>query len=60
MLKKVIKVIGILFIISGAVWTLQGVGILPGSIMGNNPQWIVNGIIAIIIGAGIFWFVNRK
>ena len=60
MFKKIIRVIAILLILSGSVWALQGFGILPGSFMSNNPQWIVNGIITIVIGAGIFWFANRK
>lgn len=60
MLKNVLKVIAILIILSGGFWILQGAGILPGNLMSNNSQWIINGIITIIIGAGILWFTNRK
>lgn len=55
-----LKVLAILLILAGAVWFLQGINILPGSFMTGNPQWAVNGGIAILIGAGLFWFANRK
>jgi hypothetical protein len=28
----------------GLVWLLQGVGVLPGSIMSNDPFWAVAGL----------------
>lgn len=60
MLKNIAKVFSILLIISGGVWILQGLSLLPGTIMRGNPQWVINGIIAILIGAGMYWFSNKK
>lgn len=60
MLKTIVKVIAGLIILSGGIWILQGFSILPGSYMSGNPQWAVNGAIAVVIGAVIFWYVNRK
>lgn len=60
MLKNGIKIFAVLLILAGLVWILQGVNILPGSFMSGNPQWTTNGIITVVIGAGIFWFANRK
>lgn len=60
MLKNGIKIFAVLLILSGIVWILQGLNILPGSFMTGNPQWTINGIITVAIGAGIFWFANRK
>jgi hypothetical protein len=59
-IKVVLKILAVLLILAGGVWVLQGVNILPGSFMTGDPQWIVNGGITIIIGAGLFWFANRK
>jgi len=28
--------------------------------MRGNPQWVINGAVTMLIGAGLFWFVNRK
>ena len=58
--KTILKVIAVLLFLSGAVWFLQGINILPGSFMTGDPQWSINGGISMLIGAGIFWFANRK
>jgi hypothetical protein len=55
-MKTVLNVVGILLILAGAVWFLQGVDILPGSFMTGDPQWAYNGAIAIIIGIGLILF----
>jgi hypothetical protein len=60
MLKTIIKIIAVLIILSGGIWILQGVNILPGSTMTGNPQWAVNGAIAVLIGAAIFWYASRQ
>ena len=60
MLKIIFKIIAVLLILSGLVWILQGVNILPGSFMTGDPQWAINGAITAAIGAGLFWFVSRK
>jgi uncharacterized membrane protein SirB2 len=59
-IKIILKVIATLLILSGGIWVLQGINILPGSFMTGDPQWAVNGAITIILGAGLFWFSNRK
>jgi hypothetical protein len=59
-IKTILKILAILLILAGGIWTLQGVNILPGSYMSGNPQWVVNGVITILIGVGLFWFTNRK
>ena len=37
----------------GLVWLLQGIGVLPGSIMTNDPFWAVAGL-ALIGAAAIY------
>jgi hypothetical protein len=59
-MKTALKVIGILLALAGAVWFLQGINILPGSYMTGNPQWAVNGAIAIVIGGGMYYLGNRR
>ena len=58
--KTILKIFAVLLLLSGGVWFLQGINILPGSVMTGDPQWSINGGIAMIAGAGLFWFVNRK
>ena len=59
-LKTILMIFAILLILAGGVWTLQGLSILPGTFMRGNPQWVINGIITVLVGAGLFWFANRK
>ena len=58
--KTILKIFAILIFLAGGTWFLQGINILPGSFMTGNPQWVINGGIAMIVGAGLFWFANRK
>lgn len=59
-MKTVLKVVGVLLFLSGGIWFLQGLNILPGSFMTGDPQWTINGAITMVIGGGLFWFGNRK
>jgi hypothetical protein len=59
-MKTSLKIFGILIFLAGGVWFLQGINILPGSFMTGNPQWVVNGAIAMAVGAVLFYFGNRK
>jgi hypothetical protein len=55
-----LDIIGILLILVGGVWFLQGINVLPGSFMTGNPQWAVNGGIAIVIALGLLFWANRR
>ncbi len=44
-------VIGGLLLLTGAVWILQGTGVLGGSTMTDQTQWVVIGAITGAIGA---------
>ena len=59
-IRNILKVFAVLVFLAGGVWFLQGINILPGSYMSGHPQWMINGGIAMLVGAGIFWFANRK
>ena len=53
-MKTAAKVLGILLMIIGVVWILQGINVLPGSFMTGQMQWAVYGAIAVVVGAGLF------
>ena len=59
-IKTILKIFAALLMLAGGIWFLQGVNILPGSFMTGNPQWVINGAITLLIGAGLFWFLSRK
>ena len=55
-MKTLLKSIGVLLILAGGIFFLQGINILPGSFMTGDPQWAINGAVMIMIGLGlIFW-----
>ncbi len=54
------KIFSGMLILAGIVWFLQGVNILPGSYMTGDPQWAINGGIAIAFGVVLLWFLNRR
>jgi hypothetical protein len=43
----------------GAVWALHGIGVIGGSFMTGQPQWLYIGLVAMLLGlAGLVW-ANR-
>jgi uncharacterized membrane protein HdeD (DUF308 family) len=48
------KILGILLILVGIVWILQGINVLPGSFMTGQMQWAVYGAIAVVVGVALF------
>ena len=42
--------LGVLLVLVGAVWTLQGLGYIGGSAMSGVPLWAVVGPVVVILG----------
>ena len=53
-------VLGLLAMIAGAVWILQGSGVLPGSFMTGQLMWLVIGIIVAIVGLAVAYNAIRR
>jgi uncharacterized membrane protein HdeD (DUF308 family) len=54
------KILGILLVLVGIVWILQGINVLPGSFMTGQMQWAVYGAIAVVVGAALFITSGRR
>lgn len=52
-------IVGVLAILAGAVWTLQGIGVIPGSFMSSNTTWVVIGLVTAVIGVGLVVWSRR-
>ena len=59
-MKLVLNILGGLIFLSGLIWFLQGINILPGSYMTGDPQWAINGAIMMVVALIIFFFANRR
>jgi hypothetical protein len=51
---------GGLAILVGAVWILQGIGVIPGSFMTGQRMWLVIGIIVAIVGLALAYNGIRR
>ena len=58
--KTYLNIIGILLILAGGTFFLQGINVLPGSYMTGDPQWAINGGIMIVIALGLMFWANRR
>lgn len=52
--------VGVLLVLMGAVWFLQGINILPGSFMTGQIQWAIAGAVAFVVGAGMIALLQRR
>jgi hypothetical protein len=59
-MKITLQIFGVLLFLTGLVFFLQGINILPGSYMTGDPQWAINGGIAMAIGVSLFAWANRR
>lgn len=60
-MKTAAFVLGVLVALVGAIFALQGVGVLPGSTMTGDPKWAVIGAVMVVVGvAGIVYGLRRR
>jgi hypothetical protein len=50
-MRWVLIVVGVLMVLTGAVWTLQGLNVLGGSAMSGVSLWAAIGPVVAIVGA---------
>ena len=58
-MKITLRVIGALLILTGGVWFLQGINILPGSFMTGQIQWAIYGGLAVLLGISAIGWSGR-
>lgn len=56
----VFLVIGVLLLLIGVVWTLQGIGTLGGSVMTGVALWAVIGPVVGLVGLVLGWMGVRR
>ncbi len=59
-MKIILTIIGVLLILVGGVWILQGINVLPGSFMTGQIRWAIYGGIAAILGIILIVSVNKR
>lgn len=59
-MKIAFSVLGILCLLSGSVWFLQGINVIPGSFMTGQTKWAIYGALTAIVGIVLLVFANRR
>ena len=59
-MRIILNIVGVLLVLFGGIWFLQGVNILPGSFMTGQIRWAVYGGIAVIVGLGMLLKANQR
>jgi uncharacterized membrane protein HdeD (DUF308 family) len=58
-MRIALNVAGVLCLLTGCVWILQGINILPGSFMTGQTKWAVYGAVLVVVGIGLLISANR-
>ena len=58
-MKIILNIVGVILVVFGAIWFLQGINVLPGSFMSGQIRWVVYGGIAIAVGIGLLLAAKR-
>ena len=55
-----LNVLGALLVVTGCIWILQGINLIPGSFMTGQMEWAVYGLVSLIAGAGLLIAARRR
>jgi hypothetical protein len=59
-MRWVLLVLGLILVLLGGIWTLQGAGILLGSPMTGDSFWTIVGLLVVIAGGVLIFFGMRR
>jgi hypothetical protein len=59
-MRILLNVVGVVCLLTGGVWFLQGINILPGSFMTGQTKWAIYGGLFLVAGVGFLVFANRR
>ena len=59
-MRIVLNVVGVLCLLMGCIWILQGINILPGSFMTGQTKWALYGSLLAVVGIGVLISANRR
>jgi hypothetical protein len=44
------RIIGVVLVLVGGLWTLQGFGVVGGSFMTGSTTWLIIGLVTVVVG----------
>jgi hypothetical protein len=55
-----VRAVGVILMIVGLIWFLQGINVLPGSFMTGQIRWAVYGGVAVAAGVALLILARRR
>ena len=59
-MRILLNVVGALCLLTGGIWFLQGINILPGSFMTGQTKWAIYGVLTFLVGIALLVAGNRR
>ena len=59
-MRILLNIVGALCLLTGCVWFLQGINVLPGSFMTGQSIWAMYGGLLIVAGISVLFVANRR
>ena len=59
-MKWGLSIVGIVLILFGGLWTLQGMNVVRNSFMTGKIQWAIIGIVMLLVGLALVVLANRR
>jgi uncharacterized membrane protein HdeD (DUF308 family) len=59
-MRIALNIAGVLLVLMGCVWILQGINVILGSFMTGQTRWTVYGAVSLIAGIALLIAANRR
>ena len=60
-MRIAITIVGIVAVLLGGLWILQGANVMPNTVMSGQSQWLYTGIVLALAGvAALIWVWLRR
>ncbi len=59
-MKWLVSIVGVLLVLFGGLWILQGTGIITRGFMSGHVQYAILGLVSAVIGLGLVVLANRR
>ena len=47
------RIVGVVLVLVGGLWALQGLGVIGGSVMTGSTAWLVIGVVTVLVGLAV-------
>jgi uncharacterized membrane protein HdeD (DUF308 family) len=59
-MRILLNIVGVLMVLVGSIWVLQGMNVLLGSFMSGQPRWALRGVTLIVAGVVALYWASVK